>query len=121
MDDVAQKDDARNFRSMSEVEKGPRTGSRTRMLTTHEDSNHYVSNLLVSEKTAGTVFLLHKSCNHIMFVLQKGVFFFQKEGKTPVKKVTYIVITISPFLDDVNIKLAHLDMSLVSFPIAFQR
>ena len=101
---------------MTKVEKGPGTSGRTRMLTTHKESNHHVSNLCISERATRTVFLLHKSRNHIMFMLQKYIF-----NNSDKKKVTHIVIAISPFLDDVNIKLAHLDMSPVSFPIALQR
>ena len=62
-------DNARDIRLVTKVEEGPGTSSRTRMLATHKHSNHHVSNFFVTERATGTIFLLHKSRNHVMVML----------------------------------------------------
>jgi hypothetical protein len=87
------------------------------VLTSHKESNHDVGYFLVGEKTAAAVFLLHKGSNHVVLVLQKIV---SEKGASSLGTRTHVILTSPAFLDDINIKFAHLEVGLISSAVAWQ-
>lgn len=93
-----------NIRTRGQTEQNPRDRGGRTVLTSHEQSNHHVSNLLVGNHLASLVFAVHQVPDHVRL----AVFGLS-------------LAAVASSLDDLHVCLGHLALSSVALAVLGER
>ena len=100
------------------MQESPSSSRGTRVLTSHQQSDHDVRYFVVRKGCAVAVRLTHEDIDHIWFVVLGELQHSPPRQKMGSTDVTHAFL---PRLDNVDIEISHLFLCAITFAVALQR